>query len=361
MKQNGLSNLVKFLFSMCIILLHCGMEFGFLPFQGSWIFVEWFFVFSGFTLAKGILTPLPSPEEGGIVKRSFKVFVKRIRAIYPYYFISVILGIIVKLAAGSISFVSARDVLELLGEFLMLQMTGIKTAYITGVTWFLSSMWIAMLLIIPLEELFRHKFTRFAGILIPVGIYLYLYKKTGYLWEPLARPGIFMKGNLRAFAGITLGGFAYEVSDFLAKRKSAVTLEEGNTSGASAGFAAFGRICKVLVPAAYLGTIVFAVCYDDSALYFLFPFLFALLIAVSMAQGMPQAVPDNKVTRVLGRISMATFLNHYYWVLALKDLFSELSFYVKTVLVILLCALSTSVVFTIKQTTQILHDRRTRT
>ena len=68
--MNGTINVLKFIMAVFIFLMHCSVFFSDKYFQGSYIFVEWFYVLMGFTLAKTIIN---LPRDGEVLINSTKI------------------------------------------------------------------------------------------------------------------------------------------------------------------------------------------------------------------------------------------------------------------------------------------------
>ena len=251
---------------------------------------------------------------------------------FPCYVISVILGLLVKYAAGTIEVRSLSDIVKIFAEVLMLQMFRIPTAYITGTSWFLSAMWISLIVLIPVMIVTRKKFTRYIAPLLALAIYFFIQKRTGYLWEPDAWVGFAYKGTLRALAGISLGAFAYEIGTGIKDKLNHPALESACV------WAVYGLI------------LVLTTLFDDARWYYALPFIFTVLIAVQMNKKDGPDFPDGSVTRLLGKLSMVIYMNHYYLIDAIEKTSPSMSLDRKILIAFLLIAVAVSVVLFIDTT-----------
>ena len=301
-KQNGTINVIKFAGSLLIMLLHCAMYFGFPEFQGGWIMVEWFYIFAGFIITAGIYS---QTNDIPVWQSTWQIIWKRVSSIYPYFFVSCLIGLGVKIWSGDIPPFSFTNFIPFASEFLMLQMTGLRNRTILGTSWFLSSMWIVLPFFIPCIIRFKKNFSRLFALVIPILIYGYIDKTYGYLWSPVDWLGICTKGTLRAVCGLCLGAVSYELSEILRNKLNKPLLE------------------SIVVYVAYLLIFVFMYRYDDSLMYYFIPFIFTVLIAVTMSKKPGFDIPDNRFTRFLNRISMLLFLNHAYWVMAIQKVYPQ--------------------------------------
>lgn len=331
-KQNGTINLIKFLMAVGILLMHAGMEFGFDRFQGTWIFVEWFYIFAGYCVTKEVVkkawpaaasaaTPAAAPaamtgttdgapaEPVDTGELTFGILKKRICAIFPYFFVACLLGLVIQMAAGSLKFGSVNDTAWIAEDLLMLQMTGLNLTgrSIMGTTWFLSAMWIALALIIPCIAKMKKYFVLVLSLLLPALIYGYLDVTTGYLWSPAIWVGFAAKGTLRAVAALSLGAFSYGLGERL---KESLVRPKAES---------------LLLYAGYALVFVFTWRYGDSEWFWMIPYLFMVLVAVGMAKKPGWDVPDTRFTRFLGKVSMLLFINHAYLTFAIQTAFPQWS------------------------------------
>ena len=289
--MNGTINVLKFIMAVFIFLMHCSVFFSDKYFQGSYIFVEWFYVLMGFTLAKTIIN---LPRDGEVLINSTKIVYKRMAKIYPFYLASCIVALVIKLYFKEIVIASTWDINTIVHEILLLQMTTIIVNPLTGTAWFLSSMLICLIILVPIFVKLREKIYPIA-IVVATLIYYYIYKKSGYLWRPIELL-ITYKGNLRAMAAILLGIFGYAISN----RVSKVVNDIRYTNAMRVGMAIL-----------YLASFAYIMKVDDSPVYFMFPYIFMILISIGMSIDSP-LIKDSKLTRLLGDMSMVLFMNHYY-------------------------------------------------
>ena len=281
--------------------MHMGANFGteIKLFSGAFIFVEWFYVFSGYTLSKSVLE---SEKATNVAQTSFNLIWKRIIRIYPYYFLSCIVALIFRMQIGQIVINDSWDVYKILHDFLFLQMTGISVTCLTGTGWYLSSLWIAMIIIVPLLVKYRRYFSKLS-IFIAIIIYIYIYRETGYMYKPDEWMLIGYKGNFRAIAALCIGISMYDYSSLIKCNlfsdaiKTKISILMNVISIIIYGFILY-HINKVWV-------------YSDitEISYFIIPFIFAILIAMQMRNNI---LADNKITKFLGTLSITIYMNHYY-------------------------------------------------
>ena len=307
--MNGAINILKLIFAFTIVMVHCGTFFGYENFgwfQGAFIYVEWFYIFAGYTLARKVMRmerKLPLCETtAGLLKQ-------RILALLPYYWLSCCIALVLKMSTGLIEIDDPWKIHWVVFDLLMLNMTTLPAMPLTDVAWFLSSMWLALILLTPLLLLFRHRFARFA-ILITAMLYYYIYRRTGHLYGPVEWLPLSYKGNLRAVGAICLGFTGYELGEWLRQRWKRTRRQE------------------VVVLLIYAVILAYTFFWEESLttnkIYFILPFVFLVLIAVQMSGKGPQLLPDNRFTRFMGQFSMVLYMNHAYLIRVVSNSFPDM-------------------------------------
>ena len=313
--MNVIIDILKLVFSINILLAHLSSNFGeknVLYFQGAFILVEWFFIFSGYTLSKKVLSQDLSSKD--ISRNSFDIIWKRIMSIYPYYFVSCSIALIVKLYTGSIVIKDTWDVYKIVHCFLFLQMTGISCFSLLGTEWFLSSMWIAMIIIVPILVKYKKLFARIC-LLIAVIIYCYIYKECGYMYHPDEWMSLGYKGNLRAIAGICIGISAYYYSTLLKT--------DFNSNATKRKLNLLLNSCTFIIYSVIIYHINKVWVYNSSyeLSFFIIPFVFMILITIHMKY--PILEYGNSKIRIIGSMSMIIYMNHFYVQEAIQRLFEN--------------------------------------
>lgn len=298
-KMSGEISFFKFLFAIIILVFHTSMIVGLPYFTGGYIFVEWFYIFSGYTLANKVYS---LKKDDGVAEHTLKITYSRIANIFPYYVISCIIALIFKILFKQIDFSSSYMYHRILHEVLLLQMFTVDIFPLTGTAWFLSSLVISLVIIIPILIRFKNAYMKVLSIIVAILLFYYIYKVSGYLYGPAEWLDLSYKGNLRAVAGISLGIFGYQLG---------LTFNKVIFNN---------RFISFIKYIAYIALLVYMYKVDDGIQYFIFPFIFMILITIQMNNTDSILFKDNGFTRFLGKISMVLFLNHYYVVLALNEL-----------------------------------------
>ena len=328
--MNASINVLKVIFASAIALMHCGTFFGydaFEWFQGSFIYVEWFYIFAGYTLVRKVNRmnrDLPICEtSAGVIK-------DRILSLLPFYFLSCTIALVVKLITRQIVVSDPWHIHMIVFEYLMLQMTTLQVHPLTDVSWFLSSMWLALIILVPLLLYFRRRFSK-AAILITIALYLHIAVRTGVIYNPIQWLPLSYKGNLRALAAICLGMSSYELGEIIRPKLKRPLLEDS------------------VVLVLYAGIFVYTFFWEETVLtntiYFIIPFVFTGLIAVQMSKQKKSLIPDNRFTRFLGKFSMVLFMNHAYIIKTVQALKPDLPIPQRVLLAMVFACVTSLIVY----------------
>lgn len=282
-KRNAKIELMRFVFATSVILFHISGklwdrkkvlfsigETQITLFRNGSIGVEFFFLVSGFLMAKSVYRRM-TEEQGGRLAEPVGVETVRflwgkVKALWPYYLPACLLGFLMLQFTDK----SAQGAwfVQYLPSLFFLQETGISDFSFTGVpSWYISSMLIAMAVLYPFCRKFYHTFTTlFApvfGILVAGALILLNgnLAGTGQDWW-----GITYACNFRALGEIALGTTCFEVS----RRISQVEFSTGKR-----------LLFSLAEVAGYALALFYACCYTDRK--FSGQILFVLCIAVTIS------------------------------------------------------------------------------
>lgn len=223
---------VRFWASISILLFHFGsfyLEEGHY-FPLSFIFVEFFFLVSGFFMMMHITereNPLAPP---------FYVW-RKIKGFFPPLAIAFFVQYIIFTLSNGLSSVTEvlRNLFHFKWEFLLLHAAGFiqdpqfGRDYLMGQTWYLSAMVIALIIAYPLALHFRKFFLYTVCPLAVILIYAFLIQTMGTLNVGNEYVGFVLAAILRGFAGTCMGALSYcayramKAQDFCLRYKPFVT------------------------------------------------------------------------------------------------------------------------------------------
>lgn len=226
--------LIRFLAAIAVAMYHFGSFYlkveKFFPL--SYIFVEFFFIISGFFMMKHIcekehpMEPIP-------------YVLKKIKGFYPVYVITFFVQLIIFSVSNSLN--SIGEVLGQLFHFkwelLLLHTAGFiqdptfGVDYLQGQTWYLSAMVIALLLAYPLAKYYHKIFIHIICPLSCIIIYSYIAQTQGTMNVGNEYFGFILAAIPRGFAGTCAGCITYNVctclNDKEINKKMANILELG--------------------------------------------------------------------------------------------------------------------------------------
>lgn len=238
MKQkNGKIEIMRFVFSVIIILFHCHRSIGFhhlvigqsrIPVLNRGYFgVEFFFVISGLLMAKSIHKKRKNQKLGltkkvELGRQTIRYILKRYITIFSYHIMPFVALIVLKIITRDIYEGGAKNVLQYffnsIPEFFFLQKFGFTYTNVDVIEWYISAMLIAMMILYPIIMKYYYMYTRVVGPLLS----LYILGLLQYNYGTFAdqdRWVMFGYGSVfRAIAEISLGACAFELSRYLSHR-----------------------------------------------------------------------------------------------------------------------------------------------
>ncbi len=296
-KRNGEIDVLRFVFSLFIVIAHFSSSFNFVYLKNGWIGVEFFFLTAGLFMAKSAKNIHVNKD--GIADQTWKFLIHKVKSFYIYFIVSVVLNVLIRYI-----FIQHKTISQIWGG-------AVKSIPTFGLfffgtnsqdiglnvpnTWFLSAMMISCLILYPL---FLWNYHCSVKIVIPiVAIVLF-----GYLFttqRTLALHGRFGKfitlGILRAIAEMGLGAILYELSGCIKRH---------NISGTRS------KIVSVIKYFCYLQTILFTFRIYESKSYSLHAMLFCAIGLLVTYSERGIYIHSNSFTTYLGRISLPIFMFH---------------------------------------------------
>lgn len=337
-KQNYKLDVLKFIYCIAIMLVHSNQlqsaNSTSILFCGGWLAVDFFFIVSGCLMAETALEKWNCNSEYSTIK----YIIQNIKSLFPYVFLSFVFCLIIRYGS------SVKDIIKGLGgsifELSYLRMSGIQSWYSNDLTWYISAMMIAKLVLFPLLLKYKHKFTTVFcsfGSIIILGYLSYTYGRMGitYTWTGIAYVGL-----VRAFLGLMSGCVCYELAKYLRTFQ----------------FRKFGKVLIRLVEYFLVAITLFIMHFRDSFSksgyldFFCFIFLFILVTIVFSDQTIIKSIGTNqtvlKLCLFLRKYSLSIYLNQYVFLLIAKkgvcfanSFWMELLIYVCCTFVIALIAL----------------------
>lgn len=311
--KNAIIELMRFLFASIIVLFHAGADakiinqtyllFGIEVsfFRYGYLGVEFFFVVSGYLMAKKAYKNIDSTDNE-LGWETWRFLRHKISAIMPVYVIACLLVACYFTFYGKgLSFS-----LERLPSLLFLQRTGIVDKEYIGIAWYLSSMFIGIAFIYPILKKKYELYTMCIGPIISLLIIGYLIHETGYLGGVSDWLGISYKCNFRAFAELSLGATCFEISRKLSNK------EETRKKRVIWSALSIIAVCFVIMSICSTHRI-----YNDGVVLLVICFIVVMLFSRVGIISRCECVCSSRLLCYLGELSMPVFLFQnvfHYWI-----------------------------------------------
>ncbi len=305
-RQNHELSLAKFIFAILIVVIHTksyATKLGVEPFfSAGWSGTEFFFIVSGYLMAISARKFEGQP----IGKSTFDFVMRKIKSIYPFY----IIGLIISFAAIQLVFITSNtdrsifeDIMLSLNELLLLQGSGIKfELFYNGPTWYISAMIIAMMVLFPILVKFRDWYVNIGGLTISVFVYAFISQNVVTFNGTTTWIHFTTLGILRAVAGLSLGVFLFGLVDKIKQRD--FTLKAG------------GRVLLFLSEIG-AGVILFYIMKNLTKLKGKYQFDFIMIVIITyicfvIFSELTQInnILPAKLCAFLGKISLPVYLLH---------------------------------------------------
>jgi peptidoglycan/LPS O-acetylase OafA/YrhL len=287
----------RFISAVMILCYHC-YWFAFreegTQFVGFYLFVELFFILSGFLMLGSIRRHGTQEQRLDAAGSTWTYIRGRLRQLYPHHLLSWVLVAAFLLLTGQIFPIELFQVG--IPELLLVNLFGfVRGDYINIVCWYLSALVFASALIYYLLQKDEDGFVKVLGPLLVVLCYGVLFDRKGSLANTIlfTRYSAFL-GFYRALADITVGCLAYRVYEWMENVEIP-------------GEWLLATILEVMVIAA---SALWMYGHSGKFDFAFVPLFFAFVISVFRGKSLLTRVLDNPVSGWLGKQSYAYFLNN---------------------------------------------------
>jgi len=323
-KRNGKIELMRFLFSMAVMIFHSY----YFAADGAWslfkrgaLGVEFFFIVSGYLMARSAAKRAKEPC-ADLGKETTAFIGHKISSLMPNFIVAWVLGLFVMFfRAGDYTFGAFLNrAIEGVWELLFLVMAGFGKVRV-NVDWYISAMLLAMLFLYPLM---RKNFSVFSRIVAPIVAAFVL----GFFYFTSLTPTnvmqyytVIYKGMLRAVAELCLGVALYPCIE---KLKGVSLTKHGRRLVTAAELS-----CWLIV----FGYMAFhqTKTYD----FFIMIFITGGIVLAFSHQGAFAGWFDKPVFAWLGEFSLSLYLGHSYWSHFIEKYFSHIDYW--TLLIPYIC------------------------
>lgn len=319
-KYNGALDFWKFVFCLVILVFHIGEAYGgkkgYILEWGRYA-VEVFFIISGYFMCVSATKAEERQADISLGKETFGFILHKIKRILPAYLFCYVLGIGVWFVeSGQYIFQESGllglfiKTVKMLPNFLLLFMSGVQGTKVVMITWYISAMLIAMLVIYPLLRKYKDMYTLVVAPVTALLISGYFYNVSGYNGFD-AYDGVITHGILRAVVGINIGCLAYMLAEYM-KTKD------------------YSKSVRILLACAEIGLYLLTIfMMHNGGKKCVFYNNILILFAVAITASKQSAVSkwfDNKVSRFLGEASLYIYLCQSPARVAVRYVFPDISY-----------------------------------
>lgn len=309
-KRNGEIDFLRFVFALVILFYHFNSNYKLGFFVNGYIGVEFFFVVTGFLMARHAERRKETGRELSLVAdETWRYVLGKVKAFFRYYTAAVLLQVLVR-------FVLLRHdrIVKVIYQFLgsiptftltFMGLNNNRRFLYVGNTWYLSAMLIAIFLLFPL--LLRHYdfSVKIVFPLIALFVIGYVYGTTDTISGWNEWTGFTYTGVLRAISEIALGGSLYALSAVLPQKCR--WLVSPDSRAVTLLITLFKACCYAAVIAFAYGTVMGITFKNFFSLHALLICALGVLLSFSNAG---YCIPDSGLTRYLGKLSLPIFIFH---------------------------------------------------
>lgn len=213
-KRNGKIDLLKFLFAVTIAIYHfnCSADYPHEIFNSAYIAVEFFFIVSGYFMAKS-LSKFDSRSDTNVIKESLVFIKKKYFSFFKYHVFMFIVTVVLWIPYFDFSLKEwLIKLMKAVPNFFLLKMFGFNSSPWLMAEWYLSSMMIVMFILAPVMIKHRKLYSCYFAPVLSLALICFVFGKHQTLNTFADKKDIVWLGNLRAFAEISAGCIVYEVS-----------------------------------------------------------------------------------------------------------------------------------------------------
>lgn len=333
----------KFIFTIIIVLYHAKKMEGFEKanlFPYGYIVVEFFFMVSGFLMAKSICVIQSTPIKN-LGDETWHFTFKKINSFYTPFFVAFLIHFVIRMIIEEIEVPDLYlEITHTIRELSLTYSSGLIIGrYHNGPTWYISAMIIAMFIIYP----FLRKFNKiFSSVFAPTfALLTYAYLQREYSSINLSNHfGKYLSlGLLRAACGICIGIFIFYLVSKIENSNSELTV--------------IGKTVMVIIELGLATYIILIAAnyhklFEDKFYGYFAIFLQAIFVFILFLN--PLKIKNEIFTtfcKCAGELSFHYYLNHRIWTRVFETLIPDLGFGKKQVVLLYFIFTTLTVIFTV--------------
>lgn len=327
-RRNSTIDILRVLFAVVIALFHIAEVYPLqisnkisLFAQGA-IGVEFFSVVTGFLMAQSVKKRLEEKSFEIGKETAYYVGRKYIK-IFPYHLFSFVISLFLYLLWNSNSlFDKVRIVFFSFSDLFMLNMTGLYSLKLNVPAWYLSSMFISLLILYPV---IRAKYDLFVHVLSPVFVLFcagWMSLTTESMRGIEMWCGIMYKGTLRVGMGIALGSICFGVCQVIRGKKLTPKVK---------------TVLSILEITGYAVTFLYSCMNLSEQGYFVIFFIIAASITLTFSNvTVTRDINFLRGKAKLENLSLAIFLNQTYCATIIKHIINQYNLKIKNTIIVLI-------------------------
>lgn len=299
--HNGIISVWKFLFALLILAHHCTKMLGEnvrTLFAKGAIGVEFFFIVSGFLMAKKVYSEEKKRDKRAIYTATYDFIFNKIKSFYPYLLFSFAIFFLIGLIVQS---KSIGELVLSLVDLTLLQQAGLKdTGFIIG-AWYLSAMILGELLIYPIFKKLKKNYSCFLAPLIVIFFGGWFIHSVPSIRNYINWTGIMYVGLARSIVELSLGIVAYELCERFKK----------------INFTKFGSILLSFIEVSCFLIVIVV----NSIIFrpYNYDWLFIILLTISIVIAFSEKTYfyqkcNNKFFYFLEKLSLPLYLNNFVFI-----------------------------------------------
>jgi peptidoglycan/LPS O-acetylase OafA/YrhL len=266
--------------------------------------VDFFFLVSGCMMA---MSAARHPLGDSLGKDTFRFMKRKIAGLCPNVYVAWIIAFLATHFYGVSAGKIFKDGINGIWELLFLNESGLMGTRANTVTWYLSVMILAMLIIYPVMRKFGETFS----YVIAPAAFIFMMGITYQNWSTLAAPtvwrGFAYKGFIRGFMEILGGCICYSLATAIKKHE----------------YTTFAKLCYTIAEwGGYLVVAAYAALKPHTKYGWLLILCLMVGITITVSQkSLTGSMFQGKVVAWLGAYSFSLYLSHGYWSHVLADFY----------------------------------------
>ena len=311
-KRNCKIEFMRFFFCIMVILFHSGRRLSIHPLEffghkitccaNGYIGVEFFFLVSGFLMGKSVFRSIEKDSHGlhqDLGEETWNFWKRKYMAVFPsnvIAFVFVFIACAVEKSWGGVDLL--RQIMNAIPNLFLIQKMGFDYRSVNGITWYISAMLIAMMILYPLCRRHYSFFVHVIGPFLGFALLGYIQNCYGTVSGVRTWTVIAFKCVLRAIAEISLGVVCFDLS----RRLSGKVIEPP-----------LRVLATVMECAGYLFVSAFAVFALPKKYEIICIALLAICITMTFSGlSYGKHLFDHDIFRFLGKASLPLYLNQMF-------------------------------------------------